>query len=85
MSKSINNYIDTFINIFDNHNLMIENQQQIINKLNDKQMDMIKVLEEKINNTINKNIMILAEETKKDIKDSLTRNDMGESTRIPTL
>ena len=56
---------------------MIENQQQIINKLmelNDKQIDMIKVLEDKINNTINTNIMILSEATKKDIKETLTNN-----------
>ena len=56
---------------------MIENQQQIINKLmelNDKQMYMIKVLEDKINNTINKNIMTFAEATKNDIKETLINN-----------
>ena len=43
-------------------------------ELNDKQMDMIKVLEDKINNTINTNIMTFAEATKKDIKETLTNN-----------
>ena len=43
-------------------------------ELNDKQMDMIKVLEDNINNTINKNIMTFAEATKKDIKETLTNN-----------
>ena len=63
MSKNIKNYDDKFIKIVDNQNVMIENQQQIINKLmelNDKQMDTITVLEDKINNTINKNIMTFA-------------------------
>ena len=47
MAKNIKNYDDKFIKIVDNQNVMIENQQKIINKLielNDKQMDMIKVL-----------------------------------------
>ena len=35
---------------------------------------MIKVLENKINNTINKNIMTFAEATKKDIKETVTNN-----------
>ena len=43
-------------------------------ELNDKQIDMIKVLEDKINNTINTNIMIFSEATKKDIKETLTNN-----------
>ena len=77
MAKNIKNYDDKFIKIVDNQNVMIENQQQIINKLmelNDKQMDMIKVLEDRINNTINTNIMTFAEATKKDIKETLTNN-----------
>ena len=77
MSNNIKNYDDQFIKIVDNQNIMIENQQQIINKLmelNDKQIDMIKVLEDTINNIINTNIMTFAEATKKYIKEILINN-----------
>ena len=33
MAKNIKNYDDKFIKIVDNQNVMMENQQQIINKL----------------------------------------------------
>ena len=77
MSNNIKNYDDQFMKMVDNQNIMIENQQQIINKLmelNDKQIDMIKVLEDTINNIINTNIMTFAEATKKDIKEILINN-----------
>ena len=77
MSNNIKNYDDQFMKMVDNQNIMIENQQQIINKLmelNDKQIDMIKVLEDTINNIINTNIITFAEATKKDIKEILINN-----------